>query len=511
MATVKISQLPPAPLPLVGADLAPIVRSGTTSKTTLEAISGYVTTSVKNYGAVGDGTTDDTAAVQAAIDSLGTSGGTVTIPNGCSLYIASNLTIKANVSLKGPFSLVGVNGDNVNYPLALISAIKLNSSATITLKSGAGVDGIFIYKNGLTFPQNNASSFAGTAFTADGNDVFVLNSMILGFAKAFYSSGWARARIDKVYIDCQAGIELTQCFDVPRLTDIHCWPFVTYAGTGTLARHNRTGSAFYLHDGCDGPMLSNCFCYGYLNGFYFKNASTISASNCFADNTQLYPTSVGWRFESFVNGFNSSGCAAWSCDYGVVSTLASNEHLKISGFKIYGNAIAGINLTGAAQTHISNNMIGSSPFAIYNTAEFGALYIDANEFDTISTVPISGSIVNYGSMISNTNVWLGNLTSNIADQTKFISNLFTCATNVSIYSVGEFFTITGAATPIVTVLYGWVGRKITFKFLAIYTVTNSIGTNCIRLTGSANMTTAVGSTLSLVHDGTQWYEIGRCV
>jgi len=511
MATVKISQLPPAPLPLIGADLVPVVQSGTTSRTTLNALSGYVVTSVKAFGAVGDGTTDDTAAVQAAIDSLGTSGGTVTIPNGCSLYIASNLTIKANVTLKGPFSLVGTNGDNVDYPLALISAIKLNSTATITLKSSAGVDGVFIYKNGLTFPQNNASSFAGTAFTAGGNDVFVRNSMVLGFAQAFYSSSWSRARIDQVYIDCQAGIEITQCFDVPRLTNIHCWPFVTYAGTGTLARNNRTGTAFYLHDGCDGPMLSNCFSYGYLNGFYFKNASTIAASNCYADNTELYPTSAGWRFESPINGFNSSGCAAWACGNGIISTLGSNEYLKISGFRISSNSVAGINLTGAAQTHISNNMIGFSPYAIYNNAAFGAIYVDANEFDNISTIPISGSVVNYGSMISNTNVWLGNFPSDIVDQTKFASNLVTCATNASIYSVGEFFTVTGTATPIVTVLYGWVGRKITFKFLTTYTITNSIGTNCIRLTGSANMTTAAGSTLSLIHDGTQWYEIGRCV
>jgi Pectate lyase superfamily protein len=471
-----------------GSTLVGTTNGGTGSVTRTVASKINDVISVKDFGAVGNGITDDTAAVQAAIDSLGTAGGTIIIPDGCSLYIASNLTINANVALKGQFSLTGVNGDNINYPLGLISAVTLNSSATITLMSGAGVDGIFIYKSGLTFPQNNASAFAGTAFTAGGNDVFIRNSMILGFAQAFYSTGHSRARIDKVYIDCQAGIEITACYDVCRLTDIHCWPFVTYAGTGTQARHNRTGSAFYLHDGNDGPMLSNCFAYGYLNGFYFKTVSTIAASNCYADNTLLHPDSAGWRFETTINGFNSSGCAAWGADYGVISTLPTNSYLKISGFKMASNAIAGIYITDAAQIHISDNMIGYSPYAIYTNSQFGGIYVNNNEFDTISTTPISGSVVNYGSNISDTNLYSGGFNSNITAPAQFLSSLITCATNLTIASKNTFYTVTGAATPIVTIINGWQGRQITIKFLTIYTITNSIGTNCIRLTGSTNMT-----------------------
>lgn len=83
MATVKISQLPPASGALSSTDVFPAVQSGTTVKATSGLLSyqpsgaGAVTTtiqaklrqivSVKDFGAVGDGVTDDTAAGTAAL------------------------------------------------------------------------------------------------------------------------------------------------------------------------------------------------------------------------------------------------------------------------------------------------------------------------------------------------------------------------------------------------------------------------------------------------------------
>ena len=56
--------------------------------------------SVKDYGAVGNGTADDTAAIQAAIDAVSAAGGgTLLFPEGT--YIAAGLTIAASVYLQG--------------------------------------------------------------------------------------------------------------------------------------------------------------------------------------------------------------------------------------------------------------------------------------------------------------------------------------------------------------------------------------------------------------------------
>ena len=58
------------------------------------------TVSVKDFGAVGDGVADDTAAIQAAIDYCSTNKlGTVNVPSG--IYLVTGITLKSWVILKG--------------------------------------------------------------------------------------------------------------------------------------------------------------------------------------------------------------------------------------------------------------------------------------------------------------------------------------------------------------------------------------------------------------------------
>lgn len=71
--------------------------------------------SVKDFGAVGDGVTDDTAAIQAAIDSLVT-GGTVVLPTG--VYKTTS-TLTLNVE---GVSLVGEGGLSGHFPVVVGSS-----------------------------------------------------------------------------------------------------------------------------------------------------------------------------------------------------------------------------------------------------------------------------------------------------------------------------------------------------------------------------------------------------
>lgn len=102
MSTIKISQLPAATNPVSDGAVVPIVDGGVTKKATIAQLGEMV--SVKAYGATGDGTTNDTAAIQAAIDYVyGAGGGTVYFPPGTYRVtsIVRNWTNPITVNIKG--------------------------------------------------------------------------------------------------------------------------------------------------------------------------------------------------------------------------------------------------------------------------------------------------------------------------------------------------------------------------------------------------------------------------
>lgn len=122
MPNKKITQLPPSATPLTGAEILPVVQSSATVQTSVNSLGpgiGYApagtgavartvqaklreSVSVKDFGAVGDGVTDDTAAIQAAIDSLGAStGGTIYLPVGTYRTTAILACTQRGVSLIG--------------------------------------------------------------------------------------------------------------------------------------------------------------------------------------------------------------------------------------------------------------------------------------------------------------------------------------------------------------------------------------------------------------------------
>ena len=102
MTTIKISQLPAATGALTGAELLPAVQSGTTKKVTAAQLGANDVVSVQAYGAVGDGVTDDRAAIIAAQNYAASIGGaTVYFPPG-EYKISSAIPMLPGITYCGP-------------------------------------------------------------------------------------------------------------------------------------------------------------------------------------------------------------------------------------------------------------------------------------------------------------------------------------------------------------------------------------------------------------------------
>ena len=176
MAIIPIASLPDADLPLAGDELVPLVQDGVTRKTTTAELGTNQVVSVQAFGAVGDGTTDDTAAIVAAQNYAASLGGaTVFFPPG-EYKVTSAIPMLPGITYRGPMRAeLGAYNPGRSRLFSSTSDIFTNTASLITgtcirdlfLESTAGGGHIFnwsssgivakIEMSGVCMVQKNAA------------------------------------------------------------------------------------------------------------------------------------------------------------------------------------------------------------------------------------------------------------------------------------------------------------------------------------------------------------------
>lgn len=233
--------------------------------------------SVKDYGAKGDGKTDDTASFQKALDAAGHSGGgTVSVPGG-NYYFAGHLTVPDGVVLEGTWKYVpshnGIRdagtpkpGDGGSTLLATEGAGAESAPPFITLRNNATLKGVVVY-----YPDQDPAVEPRAypyAVAMRGKNSAVLDVELLNPYNGIDASGSERFFIRNV--DGQPlrrGVYVDNIVDIGRIENVHFNPW--WSMKPKLFDWQLQHGEAFIFGRSDWQYVLNTFCFGYNIGYKF--------------------------------------------------------------------------------------------------------------------------------------------------------------------------------------------------------------------------------------------------
>jgi autotransporter-associated beta strand protein len=238
----------------------------------------------QQYGAVGDGITDDSAAFQAAMNAVynsgGSGGGVVFVPAGNYAFY-NNITIPTGVTLHGDWTdWTKIGGGLVGTTFKVyFGAGQTNGTPFVTLSGSTALRDVNIW-----YPNQNAASITAYPFAIGVNDDCVVQNVALVNAYQgieTFNGGSKHILSTIIGTPLIKGIDLDQIFDVCHAENIRFSPDI-WANSGvsnaptaggayaTWMRAN--GEAMRLRR-VDGEMCMDTYISGYHVGIE-ANAAT---------------------------------------------------------------------------------------------------------------------------------------------------------------------------------------------------------------------------------------------
>mgnify|MGYP002621706536 CR=1 FL=1 len=279
MPDARISELPAAALPLGDADLAPLVQtSGATSETrraTIAQLRDAVLADrglhVRDYGARGDGTTDDAPAFQAAIDALKAMGGGTLLLGPRNYRIASPILVDGvTVRLQGAGFTEGPGPGQGSW-LVIDTPGFTPLTFTGALARGSAIRDIAVRQiHGAALNENWAPTAHDWVVRVEDcyGGIDIDNLLLSGVNKGIYCRNSGRLDIRRLRGQIFAcGVEIDQCYDVPRLHNLHFWPF--WSDDSNVLRWTQAHGDALVFRRTDGVFIDQAFALGYRSMFRF--------------------------------------------------------------------------------------------------------------------------------------------------------------------------------------------------------------------------------------------------
>lgn len=235
------------------------------------------TWNVRDYGAKGDGKTDDTAAFQQALDAAGKAGGGVVYaPRGNYLF-KGHLVVPNAVTLKGVWESVpahnGIRDAGLPKPtddgttfLVTAGAGSEEGNPFITLNTNSTLKGVVIY-----YPEQKTDDVPVPypwAIAMRGKNPAVLDVEMLNPYNGIDATQNERHLIRNVHGQpLRRGVLVDQIYDIGRIENVHFNPW--FSMKPKLFEWQMQNGEAFIFGRSDWQYVLNTFCYGYKVGYRF--------------------------------------------------------------------------------------------------------------------------------------------------------------------------------------------------------------------------------------------------
>jgi hypothetical protein len=231
---------------------------------------------VRDFGARGDGRTDDTAAFQKALDAVAKGGGTVQTGRG-NFYFAGHLNVPNGVTLEGIWTSVpshaGIRDRGQVKPTDEGTTFLVTENrgaeagpAFVTLHNNSTLKGVVIY-----YPDqktDEAPLAYPYAIAMRGNNPAVLQVELLNPYNGIDATGNARHLIRDVSGQpLRRGIYVDGIYDIGRIENVHFNPW--WSMRPKLFEWQMENGEAFVFGRTDWQYVFNTFCFGYKVGYRF--------------------------------------------------------------------------------------------------------------------------------------------------------------------------------------------------------------------------------------------------